>query len=165
MADEIERKFLTINSEWRTLGKPTRYVQGYLCRDPGRTVRIRIAGEKAYITIKGTTVGVSRPEFEYSLPLDDAEQMLKLCVKPLIDKTRYVVDHAGKRWEVDEFHGDNDGLVVAEIELTREDEPFERPAWLGCEVSHDSRYSNARLTEVPFRTWPENAADASTSQK
>lgn len=157
MGDEIERKFLTIDESWRGQGQATRYVQGYLCRESGRTVRVRIAGEKASLTIKGATTGVSRKEFEYEIPLPDAEELMKLCVRPLIEKTRTVVEFAGKRWEVDEFHGENAGLVVAEIELTREDEPFERPAWVGCEVSHDPRYSNARLTRQPYTTWPENA--------
>lgn len=153
MASEIERKFLVKTNAWREGAVGVPYVQGYLSRDPGRTVRIRRAGDKAFLTIKGITRGISRPEFEYPVPLADAEEMMKLCAGPLIEKTRHLVLFAGKRWEVDEFHGANAGLIVAEIELAAEDEPFETPPWLGREVSDDPRYSNSRLSEHPYSEW------------
>lgn len=155
MGDEIERKFLVSGDDWRE-GQNTRYVQGYLSREPGRTVRVRRAGEKAYLTIKSEVVGISRREFEYSIPLEDAEAMFKLCVGPLIEKTRTVVMFAGKKWEVDEFHGDNEGLLVAEIELQSEDEEFVRPPWVGREVSADRRYFNSSLTQHPFKEWKDS---------
>lgn len=152
MPDEIERKFLVIGDEWKTAPhKP--YTQGYLSRQP--TVRVRRTGDKAFITIKGETQGVTRKEFEYAIPTGDAEELFKLCIGPLIEKTRFVVEHGGKKWEVDEFHGDNAGLVVAEIELKSEDEAFEKPQWLGREVSDDARYCNASLSERPFKDWKE----------
>lgn len=153
MGREIERKFLVTGDGWRGAGESCRYVQGYLSRDPERVVRVRRAGEKAFLTIKGVTRGVVRPEFEYPIPAADAEELLKLCLSPLIEKTRTVVEYGGKRWEVDEFAGENAGLVIAEIELSREDEPFQRPPWLGREVSADPRYSNASLSERPFKSW------------
>jgi CYTH domain-containing protein len=114
---------------------------------------VRQAGTSAFITIKGITRGTTRQEFEYAIPLSDAEALMKLCLRPLIEKTRYVLEYRGKRWEVDEFHGDNDGLVLAEIELAREDEPVDMPPWIGEEVSHDVRYFNANLVEHPFTRW------------
>lgn len=153
MADEIERKFLVVGDGWRGGASGLRYVQGYLSRDPERIVRVRRAGEKAFLTIKGLARGVSRKEFEYSVPLADAEELLRLCLRPLIEKVRTVVEYHGKRWEVDEFAGENAGLVVAEIELTREEEPFDRPPWAGQEVSDDPRYSNSSLCERPFTKW------------
>lgn len=153
MPAEIERKFLVTDNSWREGAVGTPYVQGYLSRDPERIVRIRRAGERAFVTIKGLTTGVTRVEFEYAIPPEDADAMFKLCLGPLIEKTRYVVPWAGKHWEVDEFHGDNAGLIVAELELASEDEVFARPPWLGREVSDDPRYGNSRLVEHPFRTW------------
>jgi CYTH domain-containing protein len=129
------------------------YVQGYLSRDPERVVRVRQAGDRAYITIKGVSQGARRPEFEYPIPLSDAEALMTLCLRPLIEKVRYVVEYHGKRWEVDELHGDNKGLILAEIELAREDEPFDLPPWIGQEVSQDARYYNANLVEHPFTQW------------
>jgi adenylate cyclase len=153
MAKEIERKFLVANDTWRSALPGCRYTQGYLSRDPERIVRVRQAGSSAFITIKGITRGTTRQEFEYSIPVSDAEALMKLCLRPLIEKTRYVVEYQGKHWEVDEFHGDNRGLILAEIELEREDEPVDLPPWIGEEVSHDARYFNANLVEHPFTRW------------
>jgi adenylate cyclase len=155
MPTEIERKFLVRGNEWKD-APGTRIVQGYLCRDRNHSVRVRIADARAFLTIKGATTGVARPEFEYAIPLEHAEQLLQLCEKPLISKLRHVVEHDGMRWEIDEFAGDNAGLVVAEIELEREDQPFARPPWLGREVSDDPRYYNSNLVANPYRVWRES---------
>ncbi len=152
MAVEIERKFRVTGDAWRN-DSGVLYRQGYLNRDKVRTVRIRIAGGAAFLTIKGKSTGATRAEFEYPVPMDDAQALLALCDGPLIEKSRYIVLHAGHRWEVDEFAGDNAGLVVAELELSAEDEAFERPAWLGEEVTHDARYFNSNLATQPFCTW------------
>ena len=153
MGTEIERKFLVVGDNWRAGASGTSYVQGYLSRDVARVVRIRQAGSAAYLTIKGIAHGATRPEFEYPLPLSDAQQLLDLCLRPLVEKTRYIVRYGGKRWEVDEFHGDNQGLIMAEIELSREDEPLDIPAWIGQEVSGDPRYFNSYLSEHPYTQW------------
>jgi adenylate cyclase len=157
MGVEIERKFLVTNDSWRENAEDcTRYVQGYLSREPERTVRVRIAGEKAFLTIKGkppADAPLETPEFEYAIPKADAEAMLKICLQGVIDKTRYRVAHAGKVFEVDEFAGDNAGLVVAEIELTHSAETFARPTWLGAEVTEDHRYKNANLSTAPYSRW------------
>lgn len=152
MATEIERKFLVNGNGWQST-TPVYFCQGYLNRDKNSTVRVRIAGENAMLTIKGISQGISRLEFEYSIPLDDAKSLLDLCEKPLIEKVRRVIEFAGKRWEVDEFLGENAGLIVAEIELESETEPFELPDWVGAEVSHDPRYFNANLSVHPFNHW------------
>lgn len=152
MGIEIERKFLVIGQSWRT-GGGMRVAQGYLNRDKQRTVRVRVVGPLAWLTIKGIGTGATRSEFEYPIPVSDAQALLALCDGPLIDKTRYTLTHAGHVWEVDEFFGDNAGLVVAEIELASEEQPFERPDWLGDEVTHDARYFNSALIAHPFRTW------------
>lgn len=152
MAIEIERKFLVVGEQWRT-AKSRLYCQGYLNRDSKRTVRVRIAGDRAFLTIKGPTVGASRSEFEYEIPVDDAVQMLPLCEQPLIEKNRYIVEHAGLTWEVDEFLGSNAGLVVAEVELESESQPVELPDWIGQEVTGDSKYYNSRLSQNPFSEW------------
>ncbi len=157
MAQEIERKFLVVNDDWRrqVRGK-ARYRQGYLASDPACSIRVRISDEAAWLNLKSATLEVSRKEFDYPIPVADAEEILdQLCSGPVIDKTRWFVDYGGKTWEVDEFHGDNAGLVVAEIELQHEDEPFERPPWLGNEVSHDPRYYNVCLATHPYKDWPE----------
>jgi CYTH domain-containing protein len=152
MGIEIERKFLVTGAAWReTTG--THYRQGYLNRDKERTVRVRLAGEKAFLTIKGKSVGASRAEFEYEIPVADAAQLLKLCDGPILEKIRRVIEHEGAAWEVDEFFGENAGLVVAEIELHSEDQAFARPEWLGEEVTHDPRYYNSSLAAHPFRSW------------
>jgi CYTH domain-containing protein len=152
---EIERKFLVRGTDWKTGLSGTEYRQGYLTSDPERTVRIRLAGELAYLTIKGASTGASRLEFEYLIPADEAVQMLEqLCRKPLIEKIRYRVPHAGMVWDVDEFLGDNAGLVLAEIELEHADQAVELPPWAGEEVTGDSRFYNASLAEYPLAAWP-----------
>lgn len=155
MSIEIERKFLTKpNTPWQDLAEGVIYKQGYLSREHGSTVRVRIAGDSAFLTIKGQTQGISRREFEYSIPIADAQIMLdEQCQKPLIEKTRYKIPVEGHVWEVDVFAGDNDGLVVAEIELNSEDETFTKPDWLGAEVSGDPRYYNSNLIDQPFSHW------------
>lgn len=152
MAIEIERKFLVTGDAWRS-AEPVYFSQGYLNRDKARTVRVRIAGERAFLTIKGLTQGVSRAEFEYAIPVEDARQLLALCEQPLIEKLRRKIPFAGFVWEVDEFLGDNLGLVVAEIELPSEDSEFAKPDWVGQEVTHDQRYFNSNLSQHPFNCW------------
>lgn len=152
MGIEIERKFLVIGDGWRQ-GEGTRYSQGYLSRDAQRTVRVRIAGERAFLTVKGISQGATRSEFEYAIPTPDARQLLQLADGPVIEKVRRIVVHEGARWEVDEFFGDNAGLVVAELELESEDQPFARPDWLGREVTNDPRYYNSSLVAHPFKDW------------
>lgn len=153
MAQEIERKFLVDTARWTPSGHGTHLVQGYLSSHPERVVRIRIAGERAKLTIKGKTEGISRIELEYDVPLADAEQMLSMCERPLIDKHRHEERVGAHTWEIDVFHGDNDGLVIAEIELAAEDETFEKPPWAGADVSHDPRYYNANLLKAPYSSW------------
>ena len=152
MGIEIELKFLVLGSAWRECSG-TRICQGYLNRDPHRTVRVRIAGEQAYLTVKGVTQGNTRAEFEYEISVTDAEQLMALCDGPTIDKVRRKIAHGGHVWEVDEFLGQNAGLVVAEIELASEDETFSVPAWVGREVSDDSRYFNSQLATNPYCNW------------
>lgn len=152
MAIEIERKFLVVGDAWRD-APPVFYSQGYLNRDKARTVRVRIAGEEAFLTIKGTSVGARRAEFEYPIPVWDARELLALCEQPLIEKNRRKVLHEGFVWEVDEFLGENLGLVVAEIELSAEDAVFAKPDWVGDEVTEDARYFNSNLSRVPFNCW------------
>ncbi len=149
---EIERKFLVKGTTWKT-DSPIFYSQGYLNLDKERTVRIRIAGEQAFLTIKGLSMGVMRPEFEYSVPVSDAEEMMELCMQPLINKYRHIIHCRGSKWEVDEFIGENSGLVLAELELESENQGFEKPGWLGEEVSGDERYFNSNLVRNPFRLW------------
>jgi CYTH domain-containing protein len=154
MGHEIERKFLVDLERWAPRDGGVHLVQGYLSSHPDRTVRVRIAGPTAKLTIKGRTTGVTRVEMEYEIPIADARVMLDgMCERPLIDKHRFTERVGGKTWEVDVFHGDNDGLVVAEIELASEDEEFEQPDWVGAEVSDDPRYYNANLLKRPFSTW------------
>lgn len=154
MGQEIERKFLLADERWREGAEGTVFRQGYLSTNPDRNVRVRTQGDKAFLTIKGRTEGVSRLEFEYEIPTTDAQHLLDaLCERPLIEKTRYKVDFGGFVWEIDEFSGENSGLILAEVELEREDQPFERPPWLGEEVSDDPRYYNARLVQHPFSRW------------
>ena len=159
MATEIERKFLVVGDDWKHAPADA-YAQGYLNRDKQRTVRVRIARGAAWLTIKGANQGATRAEFEYEIPVADAQALLALCDGPIVRKLRRVVVHEGATWEVDEFLGDNAGLVVAEIELASEDAPFERPPWLGAEVTHDPRYFNSNLAAAPFSTWPEARAGA-----
>lgn len=154
MGQEIERKFLVEGDAWRALAEGTRYRQGYLSTVKERTVRVRTIGDKAYLTIKGITQGIARAEFEYEIPLADANALLDdLCERPLIEKDRYKILHGGLTWEVDEFFGENAGLVLAEVELEAEDQVVELPDWVGQEVSDDPRYYNANLIASPYRTW------------
>jgi adenylate cyclase len=148
---EIERKFLVRGDGWRPGPAGVLQRQGYLSvEDP--TVRVRIEGERATLTVKGAQAGLSRPEFEYEIPLADAGELLRLCPFA-VEKTRYVREFGGRRWEIDVFHGPNEGLVVAEIELEREDESFALPLWLGAEVSRDPRYRVSSLARNPFGGW------------
>ena len=154
MGREIERKFLVNGDAWRSLGHGTRYRQGYLCTVKERTVRVRTIADKAYLTVKGVTEGISRAEFEYEIPVEDANALLDgLCERPLIDKVRYKIPLGNHTWEVDEFFGDNAGLIMAEVELESEDQTFEMPEWIGREVSNDSRYFNANLIANPYQNW------------
>ncbi len=154
MAKEIERKFLVRSDDWKNLAKGKYYRQGYLSTVKERVVRVRTIDDKGFMTIKGVTVGVTRSEFEYAIPAEDANIMLDtLCEKPIIEKFRAKVEHAGLVWEIDEFHGDNEGLVVAEVELTDEHQKIELPAWIGEEVSGDPRYFNSNLIKHPFTQW------------
>ena len=148
---EIERKYLVTGDAWNDGSPGERMVQGYLSLDPDRSVRVRLAGEKAWITVKGRTHGVSRAEFEYPVPADDARALLEMCLPSLIDKTRHRIHCAGHLWEVDVFHGDNEGLVLAEVELEDENTVPPLPPWVGEEVSDDTRYFNVSLASRPFR--------------
>lgn len=152
MAVEIERKFL-VQEGWQPQKTGVRIAQGYLCSVPERTVRVRIKGEKGYLTVKGRNEGIRRAEFEYEIPLGDAEAMMKLCEKPPVEKTRYLEEYEGHTWEVDIFAGANEGLRVAEIELPAEDTVFAKPAWAGAEVSGDERYYNSSLSIRPYQQW------------
>ncbi|MEC7120279.1 MAG: CYTH domain-containing protein [Pseudomonadota bacterium] len=155
MAVEIERKFLLSGGHWRQdAGQAQLIRQGYLSDQPDRTVRVRVLGDQGWLTIKGRTQGIARAEFEYPIPLADAMQLLdQLCLQPLIEKQRYRIQYADLVWEVDEFFGQNTGLVVAEIELSSADQVFARPDWLGQEVSDDPRYFNSALIARPYSTW------------
>ncbi len=153
MGLEIERKFLVKSDSWRAGAKGKKYCQGYVYAETG-VVRIRIAGDNAFITIKGENTGAVRKEFEYPIPTADATELLDIiCSKPYITKTRYEIEYAGKLWEIDEFGGDNFGLIVAEIELESEDEAFELPDWAGEEVTSDPRYYNSSLATHPYKNW------------
>jgi adenylate cyclase len=155
VATEIERKFLVRDDSWRAqagAGKP--YRQGYLESGTAASVRVRVAGDRGSLNIKGATLSVTRTEYEYEIPVQDAEEMLAtLCVRPIIAKRRHFVDFAGHTWEIDVFEGENEGLIIAEIELERADEPFERPPWVGEEVSDDPRYYNVSLVRHPYKDW------------
>lgn len=155
MAKEIERKFL-VNGDFKSESfKATRITQGYLSSVPERTVRVRVKGDKGFITIKGigNASGASRYEWEKEIPVEDVKELLLICEPGVIDKTRYLVKAGEYTFEVDEFYGDNEGLIVAEVELPDEDAAFERPAWLGKEVTGDSRYYNSMLMKNPFKNW------------
>jgi adenylate cyclase len=156
MAIEIERKFRVIDDGWRTaVGSSTLLRQGYLANTTRASIRVRLAGEAAVLSVKAMTPGRARAEFEADIAPADAQEMLaQLCEGPLIEKWRHIVVHAGDRWEIDEFLGDNAGLVIAELELESEQQDFARPAWLGEEVTDDQRYYNFRLSEHPYREWP-----------
>lgn len=154
MGKEIERKFLVKNQDFKKFGRGTFIKQGFLSSAKERVVRIRITGHQAFLTIKGISKGASRTEFEYEIPLEDAEFMMSdLCEKPIIEKFRYRIKAANVVWEVDEFKGLNEGLIVAEIELKSEDQVFDHPEWLGIEVTDDPRYFNSNLIRNPYSTW------------
>lgn len=154
MAFEIERKFLLRDDSWRAQSTAAKRIcQGYLSLDPDRTVRVRISGDQAWLTIKGRSEGITRAEFEYEIPLADANAMLRLCLPSVIEKTRHRIEWRGHVWEVDDFHGENDGLQVAEIELEDESVTPDLPAWVGDEVSDDPRYFNSCLARHPFQDW------------
>ncbi|WP_114194306.1 CYTH domain-containing protein [Edaphovirga cremea] len=154
MGKEIERKFLLSGDEWRGLASGTHYRQGYLNSTKERTVRIRTINDKAFLTVKGITVSATRAEYEYEIPLADCTEMLDgLAERPIIEKKRYKIPYAGLVWEVDEFFGVNEGLIVAEVELQSEDQVFEKPVWVGEEVSGDPRYFNSNLVTHPYTTW------------
>jgi len=150
---EIERKFLVHGEPWTEDTRRVEMTQGYLARSDAGVVRIRVEGERAFLTIKGPTEGIRRSEFEYEIPAADARAMLELCLEPPVGKTRYFIEAGDHVFEVDVFTGDNEGLVLAEVELASEDEAFPRPDWLGEEVSHDHRYSNSNLACQPFNAW------------
>ncbi len=154
MGIEIEKKFLLTGQEWKKLAQGKTYRQGYLNSSKERSVRVRTIGDKGFMTIKGKSVGATRMEFEYEIPVQDAETILeKLCLKPTIHKKRYTMEVDGFTWEVDEFFGENEGLVVAEIELEHEDQAFTKPDWIGEEVTSDVRYFNANLSKHPYSEW------------
>jgi len=155
MATEIERKFLVRNDQWRAQATDKKTIQQGYFETAGRaSLRVRISGDKANINIKSATLDVVRKEYEIVIPLQDAKEMLEhLCLHPIIQKTRYYVPYGAHVWEIDVFDGDNEGLVVAEIELAAADEVFEKPAWLGDEVSHDTRYYNVCLVNNPYKNW------------
>lgn len=150
---EIERKFLLKNDNWREGAVGVHYKQAYLNEKGDNTVRVRIEGEKAKLTIKGKSSNISRLEFEYDIPMEDAEALFTLAKTPIVEKFRYKIMYAGNCWEVDEFLGMNRGLVVAEIELESETQSFEKPDWIGMEVSGDKRYTNANLARKPYCEW------------
>jgi adenylate cyclase len=154
MALEIERKYLIDLEKISPLENGIRIKQGYLSTDKNTVVRVRTKNDKAYLTIKGSNSGIARLEFEYEIPLDEANEMIeKLCQKPVIDKTRYIINHENYTWEVDIFYGDNEGLIVAEVEFSSEDEKINLPLWIKEEVSHDERYYNSNLMKHPYKDW------------
>jgi adenylate cyclase len=156
MGKEIEKKFLIVSDDWRSLGTGKPYCQGYLNAEKGRTVRVRTINDRGILTIKGPSVGAARLEYEYDIPIEEAREMLnELCHKPLIEKTRYKVPFAGFTWEIDEFTGENEGLIFSEIELEYEGQQFEIPPWVGKEVTDDGRYYNANLINNPYSNWKE----------
>ena len=153
MGKEIERKFLVKGNDWRKLAQGTHYRQGYLSTVKERTVRVRTIDDKGFLTVKGITVGASRLECEYDVPVKDALEMLEICEQPIIEKSRYKIKYGGFTWEVDEFYGINQGLIVAEIELESEDQKFDKPDWIGEEVTGDPKYFNSNLIKNPFTKW------------
>ena len=154
MGKEIERKFLVKGDSWRAQAHGKRYRQGYLSTVKERTVRARVAGDQGFLTIKGITVGASRSEYEYEIPLADANEMLdKLCERPIVEKTRYRLPQDDIVWEIDEFEGDNRGLIVAEVELKDEHQTYPKPDWLGEEMTGNPDYFNSNLVKKPFTTW------------
>jgi CYTH domain-containing protein len=155
MGIEIERKFLVNKEKWSqvTKEKKSLYRQGYIVSDPGKTIRVRLTDNDAFLTIKGLTVGISRHEFEYSIPANEARQLLDGFCDAVVSKIRNFITHDNKLWEVDEFLGDNEGLIVAEIELESEEESFSLPEWLSVEVTSEKKYSNSNLAKKPYKSW------------
>ncbi len=155
MAQEIERKFLVNHKKWQSIEKPIGqlYRQGYLLTDPTKTIRVRQMTEKAFLTIKGLSVGATRPEYEYEIPIHDAKELLDNFSVSELSKIRYEILYENKVWEIDEFLGDNAGLLVAEIELTSEDESFSIPSWIDVEVTGQDKYYNSNLTIEPYKNW------------
>jgi CYTH domain-containing protein len=159
MGLEIERKFLVKGTDWRLHATGTHYRQGYLSTNPERSVRVRLIQDQGYLTIKGLTVNATRAEYEYPIPAEDASEMLdNLCVRPIIEKTRYTIRHDELLWEVDEFVGENAGLFIAEVELESEDQAIQLPDWVGKEVTHDPRYFNASLISNPYCNWRDSSS-------
>jgi len=154
MGIEIERKFLVRGDAWKALASGVAYCQGYLVAEKERTVRVRLVGDEGFLTIKGPVVGASRAEYEYRIPAVDAQEMLaRLCKKPLIEKNRYKIPQGALVWEIDEFLGENAGLIIAEIELRDEKQAVVLPPWAGPEVTGDPKYYNSNLAKTPFKTW------------
>lgn len=150
---EIERKFLLLNNLWKSEAIGVHYKQAYLNEKGDNTIRVRIEGNQAKLTIKSKATNISRMEFEYDIPMEDAEKLFLIAKTPAVEKYRYKIEYAGNIWEVDEFLGDNEGLVIAEIELKSENQPFQKPSWIGMEVSGDKRYTNANLARNPYKNW------------
>ncbi|KMN83317.1 adenylate cyclase [Chromobacterium sp. LK11] len=153
MAVEIERRFVVVGDAWRGLAPGVQYRQGYLSVEKERTVRVRVVGDQAWLTLKSNISNVSRHEFEYPVPLADAQTIMAAMCPMVVDKLRHRIEHGGFIWEVDEFFGDNAGLVLAEIELPDESTPFDQPAWIGEEVTEDGHYTNAYLSKNPYSRW------------
>ena len=154
MGKEIERKFLVKDDTFKSLAKGTRYRQGYLNSTKERVVRVRTIDDKGFLTVKGITTGATRVEYEYEIPVKDADAMLdELCEKPIIEKNRYKIQNKNLVWEIDEFFGENQGLIVAEVELESEDQPYEKPGWIGAEVTGDPKYFNSNLIQNPYKNW------------
>ncbi len=154
MPMEIERKFLVLNNQYKSSASYVLFRQGYLSIDFERTVRVRSYNGKGFLTIKGKTQSCSREEYEYDIPIEDADRMLdKLCIQPLIEKVRYFLNFEGCKWVVDEFLGVNEGLVIAEIELDSEQQSFKKPDWVGREITSDTKYFNSNLVENPYKNW------------
>lgn len=158
MPQEIERKYLVCSDRWRSqITRQSTIRQGYLCIEPARTVRVRLRDRTGFLTVKGQSTGIARAEYEYEIPPDEASELLdRLCLRPLIEKTRACVEFSGLTWEIDEFSGENAGLILAEVELESAAQAVVLPDWVGAEVSSDRRYFNAYLSQHPFSTWPEN---------
>ena len=159
MAIEIEHKFLLASDAWREqVSHSVIYKQGYLSSQPTSSIRVRISDNQAWLNIKSATIGTQRHEYEYEIPLTDAQEILdNLCLKPVIEKTRHFVMHNNHLWEIDEFDGENAGLIVAEIELDSADETFAKPDWIGADVTQDMRYYNNNLAREPYSQWRDNA--------
>jgi len=153
MANEIERKFFVHESVIPDTKQCVRMIQAYLCTDPERTVRVRIAGNRAFLTIKGENKGISRKEYEYSIPVEDALELMNLAVTSPVEKVRKIIYENGNKWEVDFFEGENKGLVTAEVELSSEDEEVIIPVWVGKEISEDLKYRNSMLSRTPYSHW------------